>query len=99
MIKIGLKEKRLKILEKELKRIVPQLIFSGVEKIILFGSLVNKKIDKLSNIDILIVKKTDKPFLERLTEYYTTLNPRCKIDIFVYTPEEFEVMKKENVFV
>lgn len=99
MIKIGLSEKRKKILHEELERIVPKIIASGVEKIILFGSLVNKEIHKSSDIDILIIKETNKSFLERLEECYTIFKPRCKIDFFVYTPQEFEKMMQDSLFI
>jgi hypothetical protein len=35
------------------------------------------------------VKRTDKKFLDRLDEFYSKLNPKVAIDIFVYTLEEF----------
>jgi len=34
-----------------------------------------------------------------LDEIYSTLIPNVALDILVYTPEEFEAMKTENVFV
>jgi predicted nucleotidyltransferase len=97
--KIGFAEKRKEKLENELKRIIPEIIKTGIEKIILFGSLNSGEIHKTSDIDIIIIKKTEKKFLERIEEYYNYLNPKVAIDIFVYTPEEFEEMKKWNSFI
>jgi predicted nucleotidyltransferase len=97
--KIGLKEERLKRLEKELERIIPMIIRSGAKKIILFGSLARGNIHKGSDIDLIIVKETDKRFLERLDVFYSLLLPRVAMDIFVYTPEEFERMAEENGFI
>ena len=54
---------------------------------------------KSSDIDLIIVKKTKKKFLERLDEFYNYLNPQVAVDILVYTPEEFEEMKENNPFI
>jgi len=97
--KIGLAQKRKEKLEKELERIIPEIIKLGVEKIILFGSLNSNNIHKSSDIDIIVVKKTKKKFLERIEEFYNYLNPKVAIDIFIYTPFEFEEMKNKNSFI
>lgn len=71
--------------------------YGPVEKIILFGSAARGETDEYSDIDLIIVKKTDRPFVARLVE--APLLP-VKADIFVYTPEEFELMKEnENPFI
>jgi predicted nucleotidyltransferase len=97
--KIGLKDERLKRLQEELERIIPILIHSGVKKIILFGSLAKGNIHKGSDIDLIIVKETDKRFVDRLEELYSLISPKVAMDIFVYTPEEFEKMAKEGGFI
>jgi len=97
-IKTGLTEERRKRLDEELKRLVPEIIKLDVEKVILFGSLAKGKIHKASDIDLIIVKRTEKRFLDRLDEFYSRLNPRVGVDIFVYTPEEFAEMKDHNPF-
>ena len=97
--KIGLAQKRREKLEEELKRIIPEIIKLGVEKIILFGSLNSENVHKSSDIDLIVVQKTEKKFLERLEEFYNYLNPKVAMDIFVYTPEEFEEMKNKNSFI
>jgi predicted nucleotidyltransferase len=67
------------------------------EKIILFGSSIRGETDKFSDLDFIIIQKTDKPFLQRLLD--APLLP-VKADIFVYTPEEFERMQvNENPFI
>ncbi len=71
--------------------------YGPVEKIILFGSAARRETDEYSALDLIIIKKTDKPFVTRLVE--APLLP-VKADIFVYTPEEFEMMKEnENPFI
>jgi predicted nucleotidyltransferase len=97
--KTGLSQKRKTKLENELKRLIPEIVKFGVEKIILFGSLNSGDVHKSSDIDLIIIKRTEKKFFERLDELYNYLNPKVSIDIFVYTPEEFEKMKEENSFI
>uniref|UniRef100_A0A7V5XHR7 Nucleotidyltransferase domain-containing protein n=1 Tax=Thermodesulfobacterium geofontis TaxID=1295609 RepID=A0A7V5XHR7_9BACT len=98
-IKTGLAEIREKELKNELERLIPEIIKLDVEKIILFGSLVTGEIHKASDIDLIVVKRTYKRFLDRLDEFYSQLNHKVAIDIFVYTPEEFEEMKESNSFI
>lgn len=67
------------------------------EKIILFGSAARGDVDEYSDIDIVIIKKTDKPFLKRLIEAVEFLRPDSPhVDLFVYTPEEFALMKEDD---
>jgi predicted nucleotidyltransferase len=96
--KIGLGKKRKEVLRNELKRILPQIISFGVEKIILFGSLVRDTVHKSSDIDLIVIKKTEKKFLERLEDIYRHLTPQAGIDILMYTPEEFNQMLQGNDF-
>lgn len=70
------------------------------EKIILFGSYASGQADQYSDIDLVIIKRTDKRFVERLVEAGSYLNLPISLDIFVYTPEEFQVMAEaENPFI
>lgn len=67
------------------------------EKVILFGSAARGGVDEYSDYDWIIVKKTDKRFIERLTEPAVLQIPG---DVFVYTPEEFRQMQEdENPFI
>lgn len=62
------------------------------EKVILFGSQARGASDPYSDIDLVIVKKTHKPFLDRLKDVITLIKPNFAIDILVYTPEELQQM-------
>ncbi|MBI5401265.1 nucleotidyltransferase domain-containing protein [Candidatus Wolfebacteria bacterium] len=71
--------------------------FGPVEKIILFGSQARDTADEYSDLDLIIIKKTNEPFIKRLINV-----PSLPVhaDVFVYTPEEFEKMKEnENPFI
>ncbi|HBT19929.1 MAG TPA: nucleotidyltransferase domain-containing protein [Peptococcaceae bacterium] len=95
----GSAEKRKKILTEELKRIVSTAAEMGAEKIILFGSLARGDVGRESDIDLLIVKKTNKRFLDRLDEFYSRIQPRVAVDVLVYTPEELESLAETRRFV
>jgi predicted nucleotidyltransferase len=71
------------------------------EKIIVFGSYVRGDVDEYSDLDFVVIKKTDKRFLERLIEVAKLIdNDLGQVDVFVYTPEEFQRMIEwENPFI
>jgi len=67
------------------------------EKIIVFGSYARGEIDEYSDLDFVVIKKTDKRFLERLIEVAKLIDTDLgKVDVFVYTPEEFRMMVKDG---
>jgi len=92
-------EERREKLDNELKRILPLIIEKGVEKVILIGSLATGKTHSLSDIDIIIIKKTKKRFIDRLDEFYKAIMPKVSLDILVYDPSEFKKMSKNNLFI
>lgn len=62
------------------------------EKVVVFGSLVGGHIHPGSDIDLLIVKRTSKRPLERIQEVARLIKPRVGIDLFIYTPEECDLL-------
>ena len=92
-----LKEERKKELGYELDMIINVLRKDiKIKLIMLFGSLARGDINRTSDIDMIIVKETEKKFLDRLDEIYSTLVPNVAVDILVYTSEEFEAMKNRS---
>lgn len=72
------------------------------EKIILFGSAVEGKMHDNSDLDIAIIKDTDKRFYDRIGDVLKILRPitpKPPIDIIVYTPSEYSRMTNESYFV
>jgi len=51
-----------------------------------------------SDIDLVIVQRTQLQFLRRIHEARRLLRPRVATDIFVYTPGEFEDLCRERLF-
>ncbi len=89
--------KRKKILLRELKRIKKLLLDKyHPRKIILFGSLVSGKVKTNTDIDLVIIKDTEKPFIDRAIEVALLVRPNFAIDFLVYTPSEFKQMDLQN---
>jgi predicted nucleotidyltransferase len=93
----GGKERRSK-LEAELRRIVAELPRLGVTKAIVFGSLASGTVGQTSDLDLILVAPSEERFTRRLEHFYRALNPSVGLDLFVYTPEEFQVMGNSNPF-
>ncbi len=90
---------RSKLLAKELKRWIEILkIKYKPEKIILFGSFAKGKVHEWSDIDLIIIKNTDLPFLRRTREIIQLLDPMVGADFLVYTPQEFNELCKTRRF-
>jgi predicted nucleotidyltransferase len=81
------------------KRIVPVFRPFGPEKIILFGSSVKGNQDPFSDVDVIVVYRTDKSFMARLRDLYESWDIPKAVDILAYTPEEFQEMLKDSYFV
>ena len=69
------------------------------EKIIIFGSIAREDSDKTSDVDLIVVYHTDKPFMDRLKELYMSWHIPRAVDILAYTPGEFDKMLEESFFV
>ena len=83
---------------KNLKDISRRLIDEyDPEKIILFGSRAEGNDNEGSDIDLAIVKETEKRPMERRIEVETLLADRAvPVDIVVYTPEEMRTLYSQG---
>lgn len=80
-------------LKAELDRILNRLKKDpSMRLVLLFGSLARGDAREHSDIDLIVVKETEKRFLDRLDEFYN--DAREAMDVLVYTPQEFEEMKE-----
>jgi uncharacterized protein len=90
-------EERRKTLQDELGRIIEVIKTEyHPEKIILFGSLADGAVHEWSDIDLLIVKQTSKRPIDRTMELFRLIRPKIGIDLFIYTPEEYDTLLKEK---
>lgn len=72
------------------------------EKIILFGSWAWGNPGPDSDADLLIIKRSSKPRLQREQELNAILFPReMPLDLLVYTPDELEqsINRNRNLFI
>jgi predicted nucleotidyltransferase len=61
----------------------------------IFGSYSTEAFGPDSDIDLIIVVRTDKAFVDRASEYYDLLDIIPSMDILVYTPEEFHDLTED----
>jgi predicted nucleotidyltransferase len=70
------------------------------EKIILFGSMASASVREWSDIDLVIVKDTPRPFFERVKEVALLCRAPVGVDFLVYTPREFaQMISEKNPFI
>ena len=81
-----------KTYQKEIKKITKQIVKNyHPEKIILFGSYAWGKPDENSDVDLFIVKETNKRKTDRHLEVDKILSDRnIPLDVLVYTPQEIK---------
>lgn len=67
------------------------------ERVYLFGSAAREEADELSDLDVVVIKRTSAPFFDRLQEVARLLPLGLgAVDLLVYTPEEFAAMQREG---
>jgi predicted nucleotidyltransferase len=71
--------------EVELRR----LLTGRVESAWIFGSYGTPAFNRDSDVDMMLVVKTDTPFLERILDFSDVKYLVPDMDLLVYTPEEF----------
>ena len=83
--------------EDKIEAIIEDLKSYDPEKIILFGSVAKGISDAFSDIDMVIIKNTNKRFIERLVEASRLIRKELQpVDLFIYTPGEIKLMKEEG---
>ena len=81
------------------QKIIADLKAINPQKIILFGSLKTGKFQKnRSDIDLLIIKNTNKKLADRYSEARLSLTLNLPFDIFVLTNEEYQEKLSSSFF-
>lgn len=90
-IKIRMNEKKLSVstIKKRLKPLFKKI---NVNRAILFGSFARRTETRTSDLDIIIVQRTNKRYLDRYNDFSEIYNiiKGFAIDLLIYTPEELE---------
>ena len=84
-------------MKKKVHRLMEALLHYEPERVYLFGSWAKGEEDELSDLDVVVIKKTHSPFLDRLREIACLLPVDLGgVDVLVYTPEEFAIMQRQG---
>lgn len=73
--------------------LIRKLQAQGVEAAYLFGSCADGTAGAWSDIDLVIVAESSRPFLERPRDFADLFELGVPLDILVYTPDEFAAMQ------
>ena len=87
-------ERVLSDLEELRRRIAPHV--TRARKVIVFGSVARGEADAASDLDLIIVAETARPFFERFKDFSGLYDVWPRLDLLVYTPEELERMAAEE---
>lgn len=79
----------------KVKKVIECIKRYNPQKIIIFGSYTRGETDEYSDLDFVVIKKTKKRFIRRLIEVAKLIDYKHgQVDVFVYTPTEFNRMIK-----
>ncbi len=79
----------------ELKRQVAPRV-RRARKVIAFGSVARGDADRWSDLDLIIVAETARPFFERFKDFSGLYDIWPRLDLLIYTPQEFQRMLNEG---
>lgn len=83
-------------LEKLVERICAHLEGTAVERAVVFGSYARGEADAVSDLDLVLIESTSRPFVERGLAHLPLFRLGVGVDLLVYTPEEYERLRKEG---
>ena len=72
----------------------------GVEAAYVFGSYARNDADADSDVDLMIVAPSRRPFTDRFRDYRNVwLGAPTGVDRLIYAPDEFDEQRRSNRFV
>ena len=84
-------------LKRELSRATKKLIREyRPERVILFGSLASGQVHRWSDIDLVVIKKTRRRFLDRIEDALRVIDSPVGLNVVVYTPREVTSMEARD---
>ena len=87
--------KRQALLQAELDRFIQ--VVMGLMKpllIMVYGSFARGEVGEWSDLDLVVVAETDRPFYERSKAVLKEVRPMVGMDVLVYTPVEWEGLRE-----
>jgi predicted nucleotidyltransferase len=76
------------------RRLAPHL--ARARRAIVFGSVARGEADRWSDLDLVIVADTDRPFFERFKDFAGIWGVWPRVDLLIYTPAEWARMLEEE---
>ena len=67
-------------------------------KMIVFGSAARGDMHEGSDIDVILIKNTERRFTDRIEDVLKLWTGDCPLDPFVYTPKEFKAKLQQSDF-
>jgi predicted nucleotidyltransferase len=84
-------------LEARIHRLMEALRGYEPECVYLVGSAARGEADELSDLDVIVIKRKDASFLDRLRDVALLLPYGMgAVDVLVYTPDEFAAMRRDG---
>ncbi len=84
-------------IERELADWVPRIVAEmNPRKVILFGSAARGDAGEDSDIDLCVVAETELKFFDRMSKVIGLYPGGRRVEVFVYTPEEWRRMLEEG---
>lgn len=80
-------------LEALAERLRAYLSGTEVDRAIVFGSYARGDADLASDLDLVLIERTEQPFVERGRAHLPLFRLGLGVDLLVYTPEEYARMK------
>jgi predicted nucleotidyltransferase len=76
------------------RRIAPHV--TRARKVIVFGSVARGDADAFSDLDLIIVADSARPFFERFKDFAGLYDVWPRLELLIYTPEELALMVQEE---
>jgi predicted nucleotidyltransferase len=78
------------------KRIRAYLEGTNVQRAVVFGSFACGGADEASDLDLVLIESTSRPFVERGLAHLALFRLGVGVDLLVYTPQEYARLKREG---
>jgi predicted nucleotidyltransferase len=69
---------------------------TGVTRAIVFGSFARGDADFASDVDVILIEPTSRPFTERGLAHLPLFRIGVGVDLLVYTPEEYDRLRADG---
>ncbi len=87
------------IKQEHIEKIKDFLKRKKIKEAYIFGSMARGDAGQRSDLDLIVVMETDKPFFQRYEEFKELiLNLPLPVDLLIYTPEEWQEIKERLFF-